>query len=62
MPHPALRCPDCREHGYVVDASINDAKAMSGAVCHLCGHLLTVSEAQRCLDEYRAEQDRRVLT
>jgi hypothetical protein len=61
MPHPALRCPNCGQHGYVIERRTGEIEPLVGAACHLCGHLLRSEEVERSLDEYQAELAQRVL-
>jgi len=36
----SLRCPSCGEFGFLSDSVEPQAKDLSGAICHYCGHFL----------------------
>lgn len=56
MVNESLRCPSCREFGYLVSTAEDDLEDFSGAICHYCGHVLDREGLAVCLALTAAER------
>jgi hypothetical protein len=56
----SLQCPSCGESGFLSDSVDPDAKDLSGAICHYCGHFLERDDILALHEEAAAARARRV--
>ena len=56
----SLQCPSCGELGFLSDSVVPDAKDLSGAICHYCGHFLERDDILTLREEAAAARARRV--
>jgi len=57
----SVRCPSCRQFGYIVATGPADLEEFVATVCHYCGHILDRDELDECLAQHDAERNTRKL-
>ena len=57
MINESVRCPSCRQFGYIVATDPAALEKFVATVCHYCGHILDRDELDECLAEHDAERN-----